>query len=882
MTRTHPAPRNATTPIMELLAPAGSPDAFRAAVAAGADAVYLGGKRFGARRFAVNFTDAEIEDAVAYAHARGVKVYVTVNTIIHDRELAGAGEYLIWLYSIGIDAVLVQDIGFASLAREIVPDLPLHASTQMTIHNEDGVRFAAEMGLSRVVLARELTLDEITAIAQKTAGTGVGLEVFAHGALCFSYSGLCLLSSLIGGRSGNRGMCAQPCRKPYALVTGTTDEYGRPVDLLEIRQDDEYLLSPKDLCTYPRLDRLAGSPIVSLKIEGRMKSPEYVAIVTAAYRRALDAIAQGRQPAVGRDPDNLALAFNRGFTDGYLLNRRHSAVMGTEQPDNRGLLIGIVEQYRPESGAVLVRLRTAITPVPGDGLYIGNPERKGRGRGFSLNASPVREGDRIVLSVPGRVRQGSGVFMTFSTVLAAEARRIINGDYPDLRHPVPVDCAVTVDKEGIVTIEGSLAAGDGRPVPVRYRSDRPLMPARTSPLTVERFLEHLRKTGGTPFAVKSVSMAYDGTLFAPVSLLNRMRREFLTRAEESLVAAYRPLQESVSAARERLAAALPASDSAQSDGGDELPKLVIWTGSPDGVRSAAEAGCDRICFWPDMTDPDGSCNAVFPDQDMVTQVRSAIAICRQAGIPLVWALPRITRRTEITPIQKILPGLHREGLSACMADSMGAARAIRSCCPDITILGSSGLNVFNHRSSQALAAYCSSLTLSPELSGGEIGELIRRTRAAGSGVAFGLVVQGTAEAMVAENCLLEPVTLCRNKGEKPGPAVFYGLRDSTGRIFPVRIDRSCRTHIGNADETCLIDHLPAVLHAGVRSLIIDARGRTPPYVHEMVRIYREAARIAREDDRTVLAGLDRLKQQIRMIAMGRITAGHFVRGLKEA
>ena len=218
----------------EPLSPAGSPEAFRAAVAAGADAVYLSGKRFGARKSAANFTDAELEEAVTYAHCRDIRVYVTINTLIHDRELADVGDYLIRLYSIGVDAVLVQDIGVVALAREIVPSLPLHASTQMTIHSTAGVKWAAEQGFSRVVLARELTLEEITRIARETADSGIGLEVFAHGALCYCYSGQCLLSSVIGGRSGNRGMCAQPCRKPYTLMTGDTDEYGRPKDLHEL------------------------------------------------------------------------------------------------------------------------------------------------------------------------------------------------------------------------------------------------------------------------------------------------------------------------------------------------------------------------------------------------------------------------------------------------------------------------------------------------------------------------------------------------------------------------------------------------------------------------------------------------------------------------
>jgi putative protease len=234
----------------ELLAPAGSPEAFPAAVAAGADAVYLSGKRFGARKFARNFTDDELKDAIDFAHRRDVRVYVTINTLIHDRELNDVLEYLLWLYSIGTDAVLIQDTGIAALARKIVPLLPLHASTQMTIHSTAGVEWAKKQGFSRVVLARELTIEEIEDISQATAESGIGLEVFAHGALCYCYSGQCLLSSVIGGRSGNRGMCAQPCRKPYSMITADTDNYGRPSGIRKLPSTDHYPLSPKDLCTY--------------------------------------------------------------------------------------------------------------------------------------------------------------------------------------------------------------------------------------------------------------------------------------------------------------------------------------------------------------------------------------------------------------------------------------------------------------------------------------------------------------------------------------------------------------------------------------------------------------------------------------------------------
>ena len=256
--------------IPELLAPAGSIDALKAAVNAGADAVYISGKKFGARKFATNFNKLEIEEGLEYAKLRGVKVYVTVNTLINDSQLLSVIEYLIWLYKTGIDAVIIQDLGVAVLCRDIIPDLVIHASTQMTIHNIPGVMWASKFGFKRVILSRELELSEVEEIKRETAGQKIEIEIFGHGALCYSYSGQCLLSSFIGGRSGNKGMCAQPCRKKYTLLSGKVDQFGRPVDFNPINLNYKYLLSTRDLAVYENLEMVAGSEVDSLKIEGRM------------------------------------------------------------------------------------------------------------------------------------------------------------------------------------------------------------------------------------------------------------------------------------------------------------------------------------------------------------------------------------------------------------------------------------------------------------------------------------------------------------------------------------------------------------------------------------------------------------------------------------
>ncbi len=290
--------------IPELLAPAGSMESLKAAVNAGADAVYLSGKQFGARHYAANFDNEDLKEAVHYAHLRGVKVYVTVNTLVKDHELPDLAKYLLFLYENGADAILVQDVGVARIAKELVPDLNIHASTQMTIHNTEGVKWAAELGFKRVVLAREMKLAEIEEIGKNIGSEQIELEIFAHGALCYSYSGQCLLSSFIGGRSGNRGMCAQPCRKPYDLVLGEKDEYGRPVNTNRSRIKENYLLSTRDLAIYKYLDKISKSSVSSLKIEGRMRSPEYVAVVVSTYRKALDSIKKRRWKPGKKDINN--------------------------------------------------------------------------------------------------------------------------------------------------------------------------------------------------------------------------------------------------------------------------------------------------------------------------------------------------------------------------------------------------------------------------------------------------------------------------------------------------------------------------------------------------------------------------------------------------
>ncbi|MDD1705365.1 MAG: U32 family peptidase [Methanoregula sp.] len=867
----------------ELLAPAGSPAAFRAAVAAGADAVYLSGKRFGARKFAANFSDGEIEEAITFAHERGVRVYVTVNTLLHDRELPGAVEYLLWLWSVGVDALLVQDTGLIRLAREVVPGLVLHASTQMTIHNSAGVSWAAEEGLSRVVLARELSLEEVNQIAAETEETGVGLEVFAHGALCYCYSGQCLLSSVIGGRSGNRGICAQPCRKPYTLVTGTIDEYGRPVTVKEHALPGPYLLSPMDLCTYRHLPELVSSPVASLKIEGRMKSPEYVALVVSTYRKALDSIAAGPWAPDPRAERELLLAFNRGFTSGYLLGKRYGSVMGRDAPDNRGLCIGTVTGYDNGRRTVTVRLGGPVIPETGDGLWIAGGGDDPSGIGFLLNNTPARTGkDAIVFAIPEKVRAGSKVYMTFSRKLDLHARQIIGHPPAGMQRPVPVDLSVTVDGNGTLAIGGVILPGT-RNLQARWRAENIFSPARSRPLFRDELRQQLVKTGGTPFAVRNIRIEYNENLSAPLALLNNARREFFRHAGEMLVSASRPAAPEVSEARQRWDARCSAPFSEKPKEGKRKSqkslRILLCTDTIEGVRRASDAGCDEVWFEPGFQ---GTCRPPGTIRQSINreEILAACAICRKTGIEFKWKVPKIAHDRELNDILDILSTCVSEGMTGCCIENMGTASALIKRFPSINLSGFTGLNIFNHVAAGACTDRFCLLTISSELSRDEMEILIREARSSGSRCTFALVVEALAEAGVTEDCPARPVRHCRDL-PKGDPGDFYGIRDSRGRVFPVTRDASCRTHILNAVETCLIDSLPGIARMGIGGIVIDARGRPPAYVKAMTGIYREAVDSCGQQPEGARADLSKLKERIKTLAWGGLTAGSFFRGLRE-
>ncbi|MGA2934951.1 MAG: U32 family peptidase [Methanomicrobiales archaeon] len=873
------------TGLPELLAPAGSMEALRAAVACGADAVYLGGKRFSARQYAGNFDDREMEEAVDYAHGRGVRIYAAVNTLLHDREIPDAGRYLIFLSGIGVDAVLVQDPGLAALAREVVPGLPLHASTQMTIHNRAGLDWAARLGLKRVVLARELSLEAVRAMGKRAEELGIGLEIFAHGALCYSYSGQCLLSSAIGGRSGNRGRCAQPCRKPYTLVRGDADEYGRPRRAAPAPLADKYLLSTKDLSLYPYLDRVVRAPVAALKIEGRMRSPEYVATVTGIYRKALDAIAAGAWTPSPAEEEALALTFNRGFTGGCLCEG-WEGIMGRDAPDHRGILVGIVESLDRRSGSIAIRLTGSTVPEKGDGLVLREPGREDRDLGMILRTKPSIDAGILWmkpdLEVQRRgeegIQPGSRVFITRRARLADAAGCSTAGTSTSPESRIRIDLTFRIGEGDRPVLAGSVQ-GPGIPVTViRRDADFSAESARAHGLAGAEIEEILSRRGDAPYRIGRVTVDWPSGCYAKKGDIGRMRRDLLAEVERSLIRAGRPDPALVRVAGGKLERAL-AKESPASPGsfqGKAPQTLFMLSDTLNGLEGIVEEGSGYLALEPPSpkekyAGPDSCGNA-----DEV--IREAAGISRDTGWTLLWKWPRITGDPWIESASEILHHGKIPGLAGLAVEGAGAALAAHAALPGLPLHGGAGLNVWNARTVQVLSSLFHSLILSPELSAGDLTDLVPRARSSRVPPLLGFLVEGNLEVMVAEDRLasLLPERRVRNRSRQ-----FVGIRDGTGRIFPIESDRSGRTRILNSVETCLIDQLPALGALGIGLLVIDARGRGPRYGREMAAVYREALSLAESGGGGTARELDHLREECRARARGGITHGNFLRGLRE-
>jgi putative protease len=523
----------------ELIAPAGDWGCARAAVENGADAIYFGMEKFNARMRANNFTVADLPKLMEFLHRRGVRGYATLNTLVFENELSDAEKYLRTMIAAGVDAVVVQDVGICRLVRQLSPDFPIRASTQMTITSAGGVEFARDLGCNLVVLARECSIKEISQIANDDSQ--IPLEIFVHGALCIAYSGQCLTSEALGGRSANRGECAQACRMPYTLVSD-----GKPVPL----GDRKYLLSPQDLAGLEILPDLIRAGVASLKIEGRLKSPEYVASITRIYRRALDQLSEGRVTRVPNSkkvglaeltPPNdryeMEMAFSRGLHTGWFGGTNNQQLVHARFGKKRGVFLGKVANVLRD--AVVIELEAPLKPGDGVVFDAGKPEENEEGgRVYEVRKVgrdvPIAPKERLAAeSKPhlnelrfghgdidfSRVHIGDRLWKTSDPELDRRVRQSFEGDAPKFQRPIKIEV------HGIAGKSLALVARDEFGNVAKTESSMPLTKAERRPLTTERLREQLGRLGGTPFKLGELKNDLSGDVLLPVSELNRLRRE---------------------------------------------------------------------------------------------------------------------------------------------------------------------------------------------------------------------------------------------------------------------------------------------------------------------------------------------------------------------
>jgi U32 family peptidase len=803
----------------ELLAPAGDWECARAAVANGADAVYFGLPAFNARMRATNFTAEDLPKLMDFLHEHGVKGYVAFNVLIFTDELAAAEEELVLLDRAGVDAAIVQDLGLVSLARERVPDLPIHASTQMTLTSPEGVAFAQRLGITRAVLARELSLRELAKFRVANAEPSPGgrrlpaeslpLEVFVHGALCVAYSGQCLTSEALGQRSANRGECAQACRLPYEMIVdGVKRDLG----------DRHYLLSPQDLAAVEEIPELVRLGIVSFKIEGRLKTPEYVAAVTQVYRRAIDQAwddfhGSRRTPCDGavdeiktaeplpggqRLPDDrykLEMAFSRGLYPGWMHGVNHQELVHARYGKKRGAFIGAISSI----GRGYIEIKPEAPLKPGDGIVIdrgGDTDREQGGRIYQ--ATPQRDGAVRLGFEHGKinfdaVKVGDRIWKTDDPQLNRELRKTWSGELPKPKRAL--EMIVTGRAGEPLRIEGRCEG-----VTAIVESQMPLEIAQKRPLTGETLRAQLGRLGETGLELSALENRLEGEVIVPVSELNRLRREIVRLVAVDLratahqdprseIAGYH--QTTTSAVSHRLAALATKRDAAPEI---EKPLLTVLCRSLDQIAAALRMGASEI----------------YADFEDIRRYKEAVEVVRSRGYradaapaQIFLATPRIQKAGE-QGFFKLIENAKSDGV---LIRNLGALDYFgsrdRGTCPpsdgpELRRIGDFSLNVANPLSAELLMAEgLERLTVSYDLNAGQVLDLLR---AAPPGW-FEITLHQHIPMFHMEHCVfaafLSDGTDYTNCG-RPCDTHRVELRDRVGLNHPLKADVGCRNTLFHA------------------------------------------------------------------------------------
>lgn len=776
---------------MELLAPAGTMENFMAALESGADAIYLGGKVFNARAHAANFGIDELREAVRLAHILDVSVYVTVNILIGDTELKDLEQYIKDLDSIGVDAIIVQDLAVAEIAKRVAPNIHLHGSTQMTAATLDAVRFYESLGFTRVVLARELSLKEIQHICKHCKAE---IEVFVHGALCVCYSGQCLMSSFIGGRSGNRGACAQPCRLPYELL----DSKGESV----LPKHEAYLLSPKDLNYSEHMNELVAAGVTSFKVEGRMKKVSYVRQVIGTYREILDdaSIHENQRKA-------LASGFNRGFSTAYLEDTVGRQMMTVVAPNHQGKPIG--ESYT-KKGEVYLSLTEPIE----QGSLVKILQSNGSVTYYTVDDEWTCVSDTLY---KGRPAEGLAVGQLY---LASTPKNTKSRGLQEFTRKYDMSVYLSVGSNGETNYTELTAILDSG-LSVTVTNEYVPAIANKVPTSLEKVTEQLGRLGNTLFRLSYVDIP-DGPYMWPASVLNALRRDAVTALETALITHHVESWQSL-----QVTGDVDYDFKAQHElSYDTCPMISARVDEIEGVKAAISGGAQKIVFGGDRLSRTPYALSIYDE---------VARLCAQSDVICTFATPRVVKDDEVEAYKRTLEAIvqaHPDSISIHVPQALLWLRELGY---TGAIEADTGLNIFNtptlHFWEQL---HISCVNPSQELTLKQITELAKHSH-----VPIETMIHGYTEMMISEYCAIASFVGTGSKVNCPMPCVkeSYSLKDRKGEIFPIRTDPYCRMHIMNSHEIDMRAYVPMLLQKGISILRVDGRHMKPSYVKDIVSQY---------------------------------------------
>ncbi len=864
-------PPSAIRNLPELLAPAGDWDCARAAVENGADAIYFGLEKFNARMRADNFTGADLPRLMEFLHRRGVRGYVTLNTLVFENELADAEKYLRTMISAGVDAVIVQDAGICRLIRQLSPDFPIHASTQMTITSAAGVEFASDLGCCLVVLARECSIAEIEKIQQKqdvlfgvppSGGSPVKppeggtpntlpLEVFVHGALCIAYSGQCLTSEALGGRSANRGECAQACRMPYELVSD-----GKLVPL----GNRKYLLSPQDLAGLEVLPELVHAGVASLKIEGRLKSPEYVANITRIYRNALDKLSEGRVPrapnskkvglaelAPPNDLYEMEMAFSRGLHTGWFGGTNNQQLVHARFGKKRGVYLG--EVARVLRDGVIIRLEGPLKPGDGVVFDAGKPEENeeggrvyeivGQASRLSLNSKKLETGKMPVLRFGhgdidfSRVHVGDKLWKTSDPELDRRLRQSFEGEAPKFQRPIEIEV------HGVKGKPFTLIAHDEFGNVAKAESSMPLAKAEKQPLTTERLREQLGRLGGTPFKLGELKNNLSGEVLLPVSELNRLRREVAAELERLRTQPKRWTLNSGLGSGVSVLGKTSHSPTQDARSQTPDPTLVALVRNLPQLEAALSCGVTTIyCEFEDPKKYREAVTLFHTARDCHGRAGNSLPADGAHGVtrPTIWvATPRIFKPGEEWTLEQVR-SCNADGYLVRNYDHLKFFARDRR-------IGDYSLNVANRLAADYFKNQfgLERVTASYDLNFQQLEALLL----AAPPEWFEVTIHQHMPMFHMEHCVfcafLSSGTDYRNCG-RPCDVHDVRLRDRVGAEHPLKADVGCRNTVFNSLAQTGAEYVSRMIELGVRHFRVEFLNETPEQVTETISKYRRLLR----------------------------------------